>query len=125
MSFKLTWRTHIIINLIGTAMIVVLFPMVNYIIEQYIYYVFNITKSSNLLMYLIIIILLLVPVTIVHESIHGIAHIYFGGKVKFGFKWIYAYTEETSGRPIGAEAFCIVLLAPAAAITVMTFLLPV
>jgi hypothetical protein len=48
----------------------------------------------------------------------------FGGKVKFGFKGIYAYTQEISGLPIQRTKFLIVLLMPTVIISIISVLLP-
>lgn len=71
----------------------------------------------------IYIILLLVPISIVHELFHGLAYRLFGGKVKYGFRGIYAYTKEISGRAIWRSFFLIVLLSPLAAISIISLAL--
>ena len=48
----------------------------------------------------------------------------FGGKVKYGFKGIYAYTMETSGEEILRVKFLMVLLAPLVAMSVLSLFLP-
>ncbi|WP_077848217.1 DUF3267 domain-containing protein [Clostridium puniceum] len=63
--------------------------------------------------------------SIVHEIIHGAAYKLFGGKVKFGFKGIYAYTMEISGKKITRLQFLIVLLAPLICISILSLLFPV
>lgn len=42
----------------------------------------------------------MIPITLIHELIHGCAYATFGGKIKFGFKGIYAYAQEISEKPI-------------------------
>jgi hypothetical protein len=48
----------------------------------------------------------------------------FGGKVRYGFKGIYAYTMEVSEKPIQRVKFLVVLLLPVTAISLFTLLLP-
>ena len=66
----------------------------------------------------------MIPISIVHEEIHGVAYKLFGGKIKYGFKGIYAYTMETSGKEILRVKFLIVLLAPLATMSVLSLFLP-
>lgn len=73
MSFKLSWKTHI----------------VSYIIAA-----------------------LMVPITIMHESLHALIDLCFGGKVKIGFKGIYVYFREKPGIKLAKTQFIIVLLTP-------------
>ena len=65
----------------------------------------------------------MIPISIVHEAIHGLAYKSFGGKVKYGFKGIYAYTQEISEMPIDRIKFLIILLAPLAIMSIMTLFL--
>jgi hypothetical protein len=65
-----------------------------------------------------------VPVIAVHEVLHGLAYIMFGGKVRHGFKGIYAYTIEVSEKPIQRVKFLIVLLLPITTISLFSLLLP-
>jgi hypothetical protein len=60
----------------------------------------------------------------VHEVIHGITYSIFGGKVKYGFKGIYAYTMEVSEKPIERTKFLVVLLMPITVISLLALLLP-
>lgn len=65
----------------------------------------------------------MVPITLVHEIIHGIVYIIFGGKIKFGFKGIYAYTQEISGVILHRTKFIAILLAPVTIISLSTLLI--
>ena len=67
----------------------------------------------------------MIPITMVHERTHGIVYTFFGGKVKYGFKGIYAYTQEISEKPIGRVEFLIVLLSPMVVISLLSLLLPI
>ena len=59
-----------------------------------------------------------------HELLHAIAYKIFGGKVRFGFKGIYAYTQEISERAFHRSAFLFILLAPVVFISLVSLLLP-
>ena len=71
---------------------------------------------------IIAILILMIPITLVNEIIHGIVYIIFGGKIKFGFKWIYAYTQEISGLILHRTKFVAILLAPVTIILLSTLL---
>ncbi len=55
---------------------------------------------------------------------HGLAYKLFGGKIKYGFRVIYAYTREISELPLHKIKFLIVLLAPVVIISAATLVLP-
>ena len=69
-------------------------------------------------------ILFMIVILIVHERIHRLSYELFGGKVKYGFKIIYAYTYEVSELPLEKVKFLIVLLSPVTIISLITLLLP-
>ena len=83
-----------------------------------------ISSDRFIMNFFISIILLMVPISIVHEGIHGAAYKLFGGKVRFGFKFIYAYTQEISEKPLLRVKFLMVLLAPLTAMSVLSLFLP-
>lgn len=62
----------------------------------------------------------MIPITLVHEIIHGITYNLFAGKVKYGFKCIY--TQGISHVILHRTKFLIVLLAPVTIISVSTVL---
>lgn len=67
----------------------------------------------------------MIPITIVHELIHGTTYRIFGGKVKYGFKGIYAYTHEVSELALDRSKFLVVLLAPVVIISLVSLCLPI
>lgn len=69
-------------------------------------------------------IIILVPITFVHELLHGGAYRLFGGKVKYGFKGLYAYSQEVSGIILHKTKFLVVLLAPVTVISIIIVLFP-
>lgn len=70
------------------------------------------------------IIILLIPIVFMHEIIHGTFYTIFGGKVRYGFKGVYAYTQEISEKPIEKKKFALILLAPLIFISPITLLAP-
>ena len=126
MSFKVTWKTHIICFilalLISLSMTEVIYTtFINILITIKI---FNFTRDFVINCSLMVLILM-VPITIIHEGIHGLCYKLFGGKVIFGFKGIYAYCQEVSGKELHRTKFLIVLLAPVTVISLLSLLLPV
>ena len=126
MSFKITWKTHLICLILAIVLVYAMGSVVGIILNSFF--------SSKIILYLtknyvinfyVNIVFLMIPITIVHEIIHGIAYKIFGRKVKYGFKVIYAYTAETSGEPMGRTKFLIVLLAPVIVISILSVILPV
>jgi hypothetical protein len=63
----------------------------------------------------------MLPMSVYHELIHGISFKLLGGKVVYGFKGIYAYTQEVSGKKIRRNMFLIVLLMPLTVISILCF----
>lgn len=125
MSFKLTWKSHVICFLITGLIVLIMNSVVNKIISDVISQNVIFYPTKNLIVnFYVYIIFLLVPISIVHEGIHGLAYKCFGGKAKFGFKGIYAYTLEVSGIPIERIEFLLILLAPLITISILSLLLP-
>ena len=95
------------------------------IVENFILNPFILYPTKNLIInFYIYVLLFMIPISIVHEGIHGLLYKAFGGTVKYGFKGIYAYTQEISEIAIDRIKFLIILLAPLAVISIMTLFLP-
>ncbi|MBU3198433.1 DUF3267 domain-containing protein [Clostridium estertheticum] len=125
MSFKITWKTHVICFLISAIIAMVLRDSASVLVENFIMQDFILYPTKFIYInFYIAILLLLVPIIAIHEAIHGISFIVFGGKVKYGFKGIYAYTMEVSAKPIQRVKFLIVLLSPVTIISLLSLLLP-
>lgn len=124
-SFKITWKTHIKIILLSYFVTIILNNSVNTILDNFIFSEFIKYPTSILIVNMYIyFIILMIPISIVHEYIHGFFFVLFGGKVKYGYKIIYAYTQEISGMPIKKIKFIIILLAPLVSITILSIFLP-
>lgn len=113
MSFKINWKTHIICSFISGFIALVLLEIANGIIENFIMQDFIQFPTRLIIVnFYIGILMLLVLIIAVHEALHGLAYIMFGGKVTYGFKGIYAYAMEVSALPIQRTKFLVVLLMP-------------
>jgi len=126
MSFKITWKTHVMCTIIAFLIVILLGSSVgnildNFFLKPYIFY----PTGSVIINFCLYVLLLMIPISIVHESIHGLAYKVFGGTVKYGFKGIYAYTQEISAIPIDRFKFLIILLAPLTVISIATLALPI
>ncbi len=123
-SFKLTWRSRLFSILVTIAFFLSIHRVVGTIIFNYVSQSF--ISSGNLVVnFGVSIVLLTVLNSIVYNLIRGTVYKFFGGKVTFGFKGIYAYIEETSGISLIKADFLIVLLAPLVIISCISLLLPV
>ena len=125
MSFKISWKTHVICIFIALIIVKLLGSnadniMDNFFLRPFIFYPTE-YLAINFFIYAL---LLMMPISIIHEGIHGFVFKAFGGKVKYGFKGIYAYTMEISELPIERTKFLIILLAPVTAMSIVTLLLP-
>ena len=118
MTLKISWRVHAICILLGIVILKCFDGIVDNILGNVFLspMIWFPTKFVVLNFYMYAL-LLMVPIVLVHEGIHGLVFKIFGGKVKFGFKGIYAYTMETSGKPIERVKFIIILLSPLIVIT--------
>ena len=118
-TLRISWRMHVICILLGIAILKCFDGFVDNILGNVFLspLIWFPTKYVILNFYMYALILMS-PIVLVHEGIHGVVFKIFGGKVKFGFKGIYAYTMETSGKPIERIKFIIVLLAPLVVITI-------
>lgn len=56
--------------------------------------------------------------------IHALVYKTIGGKPRIGFKGIYAYTVETSGKKLSRTELSIVLLMPVTVISIICMVLP-
>jgi hypothetical protein len=125
MTYKITWKTYAACLFLALLFDILLGETAVNIIENFAMRDFMKFPSSfsiiNLMFWSVA---LMIPISIVHEWIHGTVFIIFGGKVKYGFKGVYAYTREVSGKPIFKEEFIFVLLMPTIVISLLCLLLP-
>ncbi|WP_461207808.1 DUF3267 domain-containing protein [Clostridium sp. DL1XJH146] len=125
MSFKVSWKLHVISFVFTLTVCLLLQDSIDSLFISLIYHKIIINITGNILVnFCIFIIVIFVPITVVHELLHGAAYKLFGGKVKYGFKFIYAYAQEISGMALDRTRFDIVLLVPVTFITIGSAFIP-
>lgn len=113
MVFKISCKTHILCFLIGLLITILLRGLVDKILIDFMMYIIHYWSINNIIVkFFGFIIILLIPIVLIHELIHGTVYIIFGGRVRYGFKGVYAYTQEISQKPIEKNKFALILLAP-------------
>lgn len=121
MSFKITWKTHILCLILSIIITVMLGNIPSMILDEFFAHDFILYPTQNILInFSFYIIILYIPLTCFHEFIHGSIYKIFGGKVKYGFKGIYAFTQEVSGKPVSRTEFLIILLSPVVIISLLS-----
>ncbi len=124
MSVTITWKTHLACFLLALALSYcfgdVLYVSLFEIHSRYVLLNFthNLFFDSAIL-----VVAMMIPIVIIHEALHGICYILFKGKVRFGFKGIYAYCQETSNIKLQRTKFLMVLLAPVTIISLASLML--
>ncbi|NRY61479.1 hypothetical protein DZE40_002574 [Clostridium beijerinckii] len=83
----------------------------------------NVT-GNTLLDINIFMVVIFIPIIFVHELLHGAVYRLFGGKIRFGFKGLYAYTQETSCIALHRTKFLLVLLASVTIISMTSVFIP-
>lgn len=124
MSFKVSWKLHSL-SAVTSVFICLLFKesLIIAITEIMLAIAFIKIGENYVVSYLVLVGGSLFLTTFVHEILHGLMYILFGGKVKFGLKLICAYTVETSGIILHRTKFLIVLLAPLTIISLLSLFL--
>lgn len=125
MSFKITWKTYLICLLVAIMLTESMGKILDVILNNFLSRgVISYPTDNPLFNFYIIAALTMILICIIHELIHGITFKLFGGKVKYGIKIIYAYTQEISSMPIDRNKFLIVLLSPVVVISIASTLFP-
>lgn len=121
MSFKVSWKVHIMCFLVSYVFCFIQREIISELFVDLVikHRAFYFTRYYFLDI-IIAIFILTMPIIFVHEAIHGMTYRIFGGKIKFGFKGIYAYTQEVSGIILNRTEFLLVLLAPVTVISLIT-----
>lgn len=113
MSFKVTWKMHLICIAMAYMIMLLLDNSINSIIMNFALSGFLLYPTENVVYnFYIYAVIMLILISLVHELIHGVTFALFGGKVKYGFKIIYAYTREVSELPVPRTKFLVALLMP-------------
>lgn len=120
MYFIVTKKTHILAFVLSCILIIFQFNTINEINMS----ILTSVGSYRMLKYYIILILILLINSLIHELIHGLAYVSFGGKFIIGFKGTYFYTKEITGVRLKVKDFAIVLLAPLTIISTLSLFIP-
>lgn len=120
MYFIVTKKTHILAFVLSCILIIFQFNTINEINMS----ILTSVGSYRMLKYYIILILILLINSLLHELIHGLAYVSFGGKFIIGFKGTYFYTKEITGVRLKVKDFAIVLLAPLTIISTLSLFIP-
>lgn len=125
MSFKVSWKIHILCFLIAYIFCLIEQKAISDLFVVILLENMIIKFTGNIRIDLIIFLfIILIPITFLHELIHGFSYIIFGGRVKYEFKIIYAYVQEVSGIQLHRTKFLLVLLAPLTVISLLSTLMP-
>lgn len=123
-SFKVNKWTNFKITLFAVFLSILVFYPINIILDISLKYYFIQYPTRYILLNMYIYIsVFTIPVSLIHELIHGAFYKLFHGQVRFGFRYIYAYTMETSSLKLGRDEFLTVLLAPITLISLLTLLI--
>lgn len=124
-SYKITYRTHLFAFLFALFITPFLIKPINKTIE-------SITTISILsgfistrwfiIFYFLFIFISVILICSMHELFHGIAYMFIGCKVNFGFKYLCMYTQCTSSEPVSVRNFLIILLFPLIGISLFSLL---
>ena len=125
MQFKNTWKFR------GAclAMCYGIFYLMSGLTNQIIFKVlFNdiIWKLTNNLVIdtILFFVMLMIPVALVHEGIHGIMYKLFGGKVRFSIRGIYLQAREASKLQMSRSKYLVVLMTPVVILSSLSLLIP-
>lgn len=120
MYFIVTKKTHILAFVVSCILIILQINTVAKINMN----ILASVGSYRMLKYYIILILTILINSLLHELIHGIAYVSFGGKFIIGFKGTYFYTREITGKRLTVKEFAIVLLAPLTILSTVSLFIP-
>ena len=125
MSFKISWKLHLLSILMTFS---IYFLMKNCVINMCTVLLINnmIYRITGNIFFdnVIFLSLILIPINVVHELLHGCVYRVFSGKLKYGFNGVYAYTLEITGIALQRTRFLLVLLAPVTVISLISLFIP-
>lgn len=124
MSFKITYKIHILCFIFSYLISVLLIKQIDFMIEGwFLYNLYYFPTKFLWVNFIIYLAVLMIPISIIHELLHGAVYKAYGYSVSYGFKYLYAYTKETSGKAIPKNQFIAVLLAPCITISIIALLI--
>ena len=125
MSFKVSWKFHLLSILMTLG--------IYFLLQNFVMNICTVLLINNMIYRItgnlffdnaIFLLLILIPINVVHEILHGCVYRIFGGKLKYGFNGIYAYTLEITGIALQRTRFLLVLLAPVTVISIISLFIP-
>lgn len=120
MYFILTKKTHILAFIMSCVLIIVQFNTITEINMT----ILSTFGSYRMLKFYIILIIILFINSLLHEFIHGLAYVSFGGKFIIGFNGTYFYARKTTRIRLKVKDFAVVLLAPLTIISTISLFVP-
>lgn len=123
MYFKVNWKIHVNCFLLSIVLMAFFYNNLNIIVNKFFTGYLVSYPSNQMLWFFISVTGFIIFFTWAHELIHGICFKMFGGKVKYGFRIVYAYTQEISGKPLSRTQFLIVLLSPVVILSILSIFL--
>lgn len=125
MQFRSTWKTRGLCFAMGYAVYYFMSDFVNQIMFKLLFNDIIWKLTNNLVIDVILFfMILMIPVNVVHEWIHGMVFKVFGGKVKYEFRGVYIKAREVSGMSIHRSKFLLILIAPMTIISLISLLIP-
>ena len=125
MFFKINWKVHLLCLSIAIAITMPLYNTIQNVLENIVCLkIIQFPSASLMLNFYLFLISIMIPVSIIHELLHGGIYYFFGGSVKFGFKLIFAYTFEKSSKKFKREEFLLIILAPLVSISILSLIVP-
>ncbi len=125
MQFKYSWKNR------GACLALsygIFYLLRGYISETLFQLLFNNTVwnlTNNLITDTILFfVIILIPISMVHESIHAIMYKLFGGKVKYSLRGIYIHAYEGSKLQLNRTKYLIILMVPAMIISAVSLFIP-
>lgn len=124
MSFKITYKIHILCFIFSYLISILLMKQIDFMIEGwFLSGIYSFPTRFLWINFIIYLVFLMLPISMVHELLHGAVYKAYGYRVSYGFKYLYAYTKETSGRAIPKNQFIAVLLTPCIIISIIALLI--
>jgi hypothetical protein len=124
MSFKFTWKYHIVWAVIALS-ILFFVPSFKTAIQKYCQSGYALINSgNNALCRLYNIVLIMAPLLMIREAVHGILYRLFGGIVRYGIKRSCSFTVEISELPLKKAEFLLIILSPLTVISLICIIMP-
>jgi hypothetical protein len=125
MSYKISWKTYTASLLLSFLIIKIMGRNVINIFDNYFASeVMKYPSNNTIANFYIHIVVLMIPISLFRELIHGAMYLIFGGRVRYGIKFLYFFAQETSGIAVPWHIFILILSAPLILISSLSMILP-